>query len=267
MSATTVTARPTARRAVPTGALRKAALGLGFPIFVLIAWQILSTNEIIDPVLFPAPSSIFGTLGDRIQSGELANDLWATLSEVFVGYILSVIIGLPIGVAMGLWRRADYSIEPFVIGLYSAPTIALYPLFIIVTGIGFTTTVVLVVLFAIFPVIINTALGVRLVDQFLVRSAVSFGATRREVLRHVILPASLPSIAAGLELAIGRAITGAVVAELFIGSVGLGYSIGYYSSFLRLADVFLYIFILGILGVILRELMTALERRVRYENR
>jgi NitT/TauT family transport system permease protein len=267
MTATTVTAEAAPRRRVPTRAVRKVALGLGFPIFVLIVWQILSSNEIIDPVLFPAPSSIFGTLDDRIQSGELMRDLGATLSEVFVGYAIAVLIGLPLGVAMGLWKRVDYSFEPFVIGLYSAPTIALYPLLIIVTGIGFTTIVVLVVLFAIFPIIINSALGVRLVDPFTVRSAISFGATRREVLRHVILPASLPSIAAGLELAVGRAITGAVVAELFIGSAGLGYSIGFYSSFLRLADVFLFIFILGILGVFFREVMTALERRVRYENR
>lgn len=255
------------RRRIPTQALRKVGLGLGFPIFVLILWQILTTSEILDPVLFPAPSSIIATLGDRIASGELTRDLWTTFSEVFVAYVLSVIIGVPTGVAMGLWRRVDYSLEPFMIGLYSAPTIALYPLLIVVAGIGFTSIVTLVVLFTIFPIVVNTTLGVRLVDQFLIRSAISFGATRREVLRHVILPASLPSIAAGLELAIGRAITGAVVAELFIGNAGLGYSIGYYSSFLRLADVFLYIFILGIIGVTLRELMTALERRVRYENR
>jgi NitT/TauT family transport system permease protein len=255
------------RRRVPTNALRKLALGLGFPIFVMIVWQILSSNEIIDPVLFPAPADILATFGARVESGELVRDLWTTMSEVFVGYLLSVAIGLPIGVAMGLWRRVDYSLEPFMIGLYSAPTIALYPLLIVVSGIGFTSIVTLVVLFAIFPIVINTALGVRLVDQFLVRSAISFGATRREVMRHVILPASLPSIATGLELSIGRSITGAVVAELFIGNAGLGYSIGYYSSFLRLADVFLFIFILGIIGVTLRELMTALERRVRYENR
>jgi len=251
-------------RRIRPPALRKVALGLGFPIFVLISWEILSTNRIIDPVLFPAPSVIFGTLQDRLESGELTRDLWATLSAVFVGYAISALIGLPIGVAMGLWRRVDFTLEPFVMGLYSAPIIALYPLLIIVSGIGFTTIVVLVVMFAIFPIIINTALGVRLVDPFLVRSAVSFGAARGEVLRHVILPASLPSIVSGMELAVGRAITGAVVAELFIGNAGLGYSIGYYSGFLRLADAFLFIFILGVLGVLLRELVVAIERRVRY---
>jgi NitT/TauT family transport system permease protein len=247
--------------------LRNLGLGLGFPILVLIAWEILSSNKIIDPVLFPPPSKIFGTIGDRIESGELVRDLGTTLWEFFVGYVISVLIGLPIGVAMGLWKRVDYTLEPIMIGLYSAPVIALYPLLIIWTGIGLTSIVVLVVLFTIFPIVINTSLGVRLVDPFLVRSAVSFGATRREVLRHVILPASLPAIASGLELAVGRGLTGAVVAELFIGSAGLGYTIGFYASFLRLADVFLYIFILGILGVLLRELMTAFERRVRYEDR
>lgn len=265
---TATTATPTRRAfGFPGRRLRNLGLGLGFPIFVLIVWEILSSNKIIDPVLFPPPSKIFGTFGDRIESGEMVRDLTATLSEFFVGYVVSVIIGLPIGVAMGLWKRVDYTLEPIMIGLYSAPVIALYPLLIIWTGIGLTSIVVLVVLFTIFPIVINTSLGVRLVDPFLVRSAVSFGATRREVLRHVILPASLPAIASGLELAVGRGLTGAVVAELFIGSAGLGYSIGFYASFLRLADVFLYIFILGILGVLFRELMTAFERRVRYEDR
>jgi ABC-type nitrate/sulfonate/bicarbonate transport system permease component len=261
-----VAARARTIRRIRSPALRKLALGLGFPIFVLILWEILSSTGIVDPVLFPAPSAIFATFGERLESGELARDLAATLSAAVVGYFMSVLIGVPLGVAMGLWRRVDFTLEPFVMGLYSAPIIALYPLLIIVSGIGFTTIVILVVLFTIFPIIINTSLGVRLVDPILVRSAVSFGATRKEVLRHVILPASLPAILSGLELAVGRAITGAVVAELFVGNAGLGFSIGYYSGFLRLADVFLYIFILGGLGVILRELVVAIERRARYET-
>lgn len=266
MNPTAATSTQGARRSLMR-ALRTAGLGLGFPVFALIVWEILSTNRMISPILFPAPSSIFATLELRLESGDLLRDLTATLSESFVGYGLAILIGLPIGLAMGLWRRVDYTLEPFVIGLYSAPVVALYPLLILISGIGFTTIVILVVLFAIFPIVINTALGVRLVDPFLIRAAVSFGATRREVLLKVVLPASLPAIASGLELAVGRALTGAVVGELFIGRAGLGYSIGYYASYVRLADVFLFIFILGILGVTFRNAMTALERRVRYETR
>lgn len=245
--------------------VKGTSLGLGFPILVLIVWEVLADTRVINPVLFPAPSAIFSTLGPRIASGALVHDLTTTLGEFAVGYAFAALIGLPIGLAMGLWRRVDYTVEPLMIGLYSCPVIALYPLLIIAMGLGFTSIVTLIVLFAIFPITVNTALGVKLVDQSLVRAAISFSARRSEVLRKVIMPASLPGIASGLQLAVGRAFTGAVVAELFIGKAGLGYSIGYNASFLRLPDVFLNIFILGILGTALRSVMTAFERRVRYE--
>lgn len=106
---------------------------------------------------------------------------------------------------MGLWQRADYVLEPIVIGLYSAPTIALYPLLIIWFGISFTSIIILVVLFTIFPIIVNTALGVRLVDPVLIRSAVSFGASRREVLQKVVLPAAFPRSLLGSSLQSGAA--------------------------------------------------------------
>lgn len=245
---------------------RRASLGLGFPIMLLVVWEILANAQIINPVLIPPPSAILSTLGARIESGALVSDITTTLGEFFVGYALAALIGLPIGLAMGLWRRVDYLVEPLMIGLYSAPVIALYPLLIIVFGIGFTSIITLIVLFTIFPITVNTALGVKLIEPALVRAAVSFSANRPEVLLKIILPASLPGIASGLQLAVGRAMTGAVVAELFIGKAGLGYSIGYHASYLQLAEVFLNIFILGIMGTSLRSVMTAFERRVRYEG-
>lgn len=245
---------------------RSLGLGLGFPLAVLAVWEFLANARVLDVVLFSQPSAIFASIGPSMESSALQRDIRATLLEVTVGYIAAVIPGLIIGAAMGLWQRVDYVLEPIVIGLYSAPTIALYPLLIIWFGISFTSITILVVLFTIFPIIVNTALGVRLVDPVLIRSAVAFGASRREVLQKVVLPAAMPSIAAGLQLAIGRCFTGAVVAELFIGSAGLGYSIGYYASFLQMNFVFLNVFVVGILGVILTMTMGAVQRRVQYRS-
>lgn len=245
-------------------AARGLALGLGFPLAVLVLWEVLAEAGIIPIPLFSQPSAILAQLGPRIESGEIVRDVRTTMVEFGVGYVVAAIPGLMIGFAMGLWRRVDYVLEPIVIGLYTAPTIALYPLLILWFGLGFVSIITLVVLFTIFPIIVNTALGVRLVDPVLIRSAVSFGATRREVLTKVILPAALPSIVSGLQLAVGRCFTGAVVAELFIGSAGLGYSIGYYASFLQMSVVFLNIFIVGILGVSVTLAMGVLEKRVRY---
>lgn len=245
-------------------AARGVALGLGFPICVLVIWEILAQAGIVPIPLFSHPSAILAELGPSLESGNLQRDIRTTLVEFTVGYVVAAVPGLLIGFAMGLWRRVDYALEPIVIGLYTAPTIALYPLLILWFGLGFVSIITLVVLFTIFPIIVNTALGVRLVDPVLVRSAVSFGATRREVIQKVILPAALPSIVSGLQLAVGRCFTGAVVAELFIGSAGLGYSIGYYASFLQMDAVFLNIFVVGILGVTVTLAMGILERRVHY---
>ncbi len=184
---------------------------------------------------------------------------------LFAGYLLAVVVGLPIGIAMGIWQRVDYAAEPIVMGLYSAPFIALYPLLIIALGIGPLTITAIVFFMTVFMIIVNTSLGVRLVSEILTRTATSFGATRRETVLKVIVPAALPAIVAGLQLGMGRALTGVVVAELFIGSSGIGYSIGYYAGTLQLADVYLGIFILGVLGVSLRALVGALEQRVSYK--
>ena len=105
-----------------------------------------------------------------------------------------------------------------------------------------------------------------MVSEILTRSAASFGATRMETITKVVIPAALPAIVAGLQLAVGRALMGAVIAELFIGSQGLGFRIGFHSGFLRLDDVFLGIFILGALGVALREVVSAIHKRVNYKE-
>ncbi len=247
-------------------AAKSVVLGLGFPIILLALWEALAQARVIPLPLFSQPSEIFGRLGPGLETGELQRDISTTLVEFAVGYVLAAVPGLLIGFAMGLWRRVDYVLEPLVIGLYTAPTIALYPLLILWFGLGFVSIITLVVLFTIFPIIVNTALGVRLVDPVLIRSAVSFGASRRELLLKVVLPAALPSIFSGLQLAVGRCFTGAVVAELFIGSAGLGYSIGYYASFLQMDAVFFNIFVVGILGVTVTLMMGALEKRVRYQD-
>lgn len=246
--------------------VRNLALGLGFPILVGIVWELLAAQGLINTVLFSSPSRIFATLDPKLESGELVRDLVATLRLALVSYVISSVLGLVIGVAMGLWRRVEYVLEPLVIGLYVAPIIALYPLFIIWFGISFIAMVTLVIVFTIFPIIVNASLGVRLVDPVLTRSAIAFAANDREVLTKVTLPAALPAIASGLQLAVGRCLTGVVVAELFIGSEGIGYSIGVYANFLRMSDVFFGIIVIGLLGVTFTYLMGWMESRLRYET-
>jgi ABC-type nitrate/sulfonate/bicarbonate transport system permease component len=249
-----------------TGFAGRAAFGIGFPIVALIVWEIAAELRLVNPALFSQPSTIFGLFVPKLESGELTRDFSATMITVTVGFIASVVPGLILGLAMGLSKRTDYTLEPIVIGLYNLPIIALYPLLILWFGITFTAIIVLVVLFGIFPVIVNTALGIRLVDPVFIRTARSFGASNREILVKVMLPAALPSIVAGLELAMGRVLVGTVVAELFIGREGIGFSIGRYANFLQMGHVYFGIFLIGFVGVILTGAITLLQRRVGYES-
>ncbi len=242
--------------------LRETAISVAFPTVVLALWEALSQAGMLDPRLFSRPSLILAAASQQLASGALARNIGASLGETAAGFALAILVGVPLGVAMGSWRRVDYVLEPYVIGLYSAPIVALYPLLIIWFGLGFSAMLVLVLLFAVFPIVVNTSLGVRLADSVLIRTGRSFGATRFEILTKIVLPAALPSILVGLRLAVGRALIGVVVAELFIGTAGLGYAIGVAAGTLRTADVFVGIFVLGIVGSGLTALVGGVERRL-----
>ncbi len=243
--------------------LQNLLWGLSFPAAVFVLWELMAATGLLNTVLFSRPSLIFAAGWREATTGALWRNLSVSLSEVAVGFVVAVAIGLAIGLAVGSSRRLDYIFEPLIIGLYSAPIVALYPLLILWFGLGFTAMLTLVVLFAVFPVIVNTALGVRLTDRVLLRTAEAFGASRQEVVFKVILPAALPSILAGLRLALGRALIGVVVAELFMGNAGIGFSIGYAAGALRTADVYFGIFVVGAVGVGLTSLMGVLERRLQ----
>ncbi len=242
--------------------VRDLAWSLAVPVVVLALWETLAAAGMLDPRLFSRPSAILAAAAQQVASGALVANAAASLAETALGFVLAALIGVPLGIVMGSWRRVDYMLEPFVIGLYSAPIVALYPLLIIWFGLGFSAMLVLVVLFAVFPIVVNTSLGVRTADSVLVRTGRSFGATPAEIVTKIILPAALPSILAGLRLAAGRALIGVVVAELFMGTAGLGYAIGVAAGTLRTADVFVGIFVLGIVGTGLTALVGAFERRL-----
>jgi NitT/TauT family transport system permease protein len=267
----TIVATPRGAGAAQAPALSVARIGaagrnvlwaLGFPAVLFVVWEALSDARSINPILFSSPGAIARVGWQQISSGVLLANAAVSLGELVAGFALAALLGILVGIAMGVSRRMDYALEPVVIGLYSAPIVALYPLLILWFGLGFTAILVLVVLFGIFPIIVNTALGVRLVDPILMRTGRSFGASPAEVLWKIVLPAALPSIVIGLRLALGRALIGVVVAELFMGSAGLGYAIGVAASQLQTDEVFWGILVLGVLGVSLIELVGLLEHRL-----
>src|SRR6202011_1913641 len=130
------------------------------------------------------------------------------------GFALSIIIGLPLGILMGWYRRLNMALDPFVTFFYSIPRVALTPLLIIWFGIGINSKIAVVFLGALFAIIINAAVGVRNLDPALIKAARSFGASDAQLFRTIVLPGCVPFILAGFRLGLAHALTGVVVAEL-----------------------------------------------------
>jgi len=136
-------------------------------------------------------------------------------TEFFWGFTLAVLFGIPFGIMSGWYKRFFYVTEPFVASLYATPRVSLLPLIIIWVGIGIMSKVVIIFLAAIFPVLINTRDGVKTTPQNLLNAARSFGASHGQMFRTVVLPSTVPFIISGLRLAVGRALIGVFVGELY----------------------------------------------------
>jgi NitT/TauT family transport system ATP-binding protein len=213
----------------------------------------------VDPIFFSYPTAIVSALPVMLQSGELQKALLLTLEGLVIGFILSIVIGVAIGLLMGRYRLIDYFVDLQVSALYSTPNVALIPLLILWFGLGMTSKIVIVFLAAVFPIIVNTYGGVRNVSRSLVEIAQAEGAVERQIFGKIIVPASLPFIMSGIRLAVGRAVVGMVVAEMFTAMSGLGGAIVYYSNAFATDKLFVVIILLALLGVGLTETVKLLE--------
>lgn len=229
-------------------------------VLILAVWEIYARVKGINPLFFSYPSEIWRGFVTWYQ-GPLFGDLKTSATEFVVGLLLGA-IGIPVGLVIGSVRRLSLALDPLINGLYSTPTLALTPLFVIWFGLGLQSKVAIVTILAFFPLVINTADGVRTVDRQLVQAARSFGAHRIQLYRDVIFPGTLPFIVSGIRLAIGRAIIGVVIGE-FIASVdGVGYRIRAAAASFRTAEYLAGVMVLIIFAIALTSLLKVAERRL-----
>ena len=230
---------------------------------VLIAgWQLIVSAGLVDPFLVASPAKVASALVDQIESGLIFEHLKVSMVELAVGFGIASVLGITWGVLMGWYGSLNDAFDPFVWLGYSAPLVALYPVFLLIFGLGTRTVIAICVLLAVFPILVNTRAGVREVDPRLIQAARSFGATDRQLFTKVVLPASLPYVMAGLRLGLGRGLVGVVVGEFFVGDKGLGYSVAYYAGLLRTTDMIVQVVVIGAIGVLLTTLLGVLERRI-----
>lgn len=227
---------------------------------ILGAWEIV--GRLVNPLLFAPPSAVARAAVDVIGSGELWRYLKVSLKVFAIGMSLGTVVGIPLGVAMARLRVLDLSLEPFVIAVYSTPMVALIPLLVIWLGFGDGAKSAVIFLFALFPILLNTYQGVKSVEPKLLEVAQSFRSSERALWLDVIMPSSLPFIVAGIRLALGRALVGMVVADLYTAVSGIGYLIARYAQTIQIDRLLVPVVTLSALGVTLVQGLRWLEAKV-----
>jgi ABC-type nitrate/sulfonate/bicarbonate transport system permease component len=252
--------RATAMERVRRALLSPNAVRAVAVVAFFVVWEYFGRR--MDPIFMAPPSAIFDAAVQLIANGALKKALIESLGPFAVGMVLTVVIGIALGIVMAQWRVLEYVLDPFINALYAIPRIALVPLIILWAGLEFAGKVTILVSVAVFPIVVNTYSGIRDVRGSMLEIGRAYGATESQIFFKIVLPAALPFIMAGIRLSVGLAIIGIIVAEFFTAISGLGGMIVEYANVFATAKLFVPIIVIALVGVVLTELVMWLERRM-----
>jgi ABC-type nitrate/sulfonate/bicarbonate transport system permease component len=225
-----------------------------------LLWEIVGRTQ--NAYLLPPLSKIFSAWTELLISGQLFHALLVSLQALVLGFLLSIGLGVPLGLIMGRYRKLESFLDIYMTALLAVPMISFIPFLVIAFGLGLQSRVWIVFLFAFVIITINTAAGVRNVDPTLTEMARSFGARENELFLKVILPAALPMIMAGIRLGMGRAILGMVTSEMILSAVGFGVMLMTFGASFNSPALFATILTIVLLAVALLALIQYLDRRL-----
>lgn len=227
---------------------------------LLAAWEFFGRD--VNPIFGSYPSAIAIAFWQMLVSGELIRALLQSMKAFLAGFVFAIVVGVPVGLLIGRSRTLEAAIGVLVTGAYAMPLVALVPLLVLWLGLGFAVKAAVVFLMAVFPIIINTWLGVRAVPKTLIEVGKSFVASDFTILWRIALPATIPYIMAGIKLAVGRAVVAVVIAEFFTTISGLGAIIINSADNFDTARMFVPIIVLMVLATGLNALVGVVERKV-----
>jgi len=222
-------------------------------------WEIVGRHT---SAAFMVPlSTTLVRLWSMVASGQLVTQLLNSAALFATGFALALVVGAPLGLLLARVRSLRIAVEPYVMILYATPMVALIPFILSMMGFGFVPKVLVVFLFAIFPILYNTVEGARSIKPELIEVARSFRSSEWALWRDVMVPYTLPFTMTGVRQAIGRGLVGMVAAEFFLSSTGLGQIIMTASQNFDTAGVFASILIIGLIGVGLMRVGLYIEAR------
>jgi len=237
-------------------------LRYSMPFVVLILWQLASDLEILDPDYFPSPTTIWSAAVELVENGRLWTAMFDTGWRTLQGFFWGSLIGFVFGVILGTSRLVRAALEPVLYAFWTVPKLAILPLLLLIFGFGDTPQIILIVLNTMFLVLIPTIAAMAGVAETYRETGRSFGMNRRQMLFHVLLPASLPEVFVALKLAAGASVLVAVAAEFVNGNTGLGYLIWNSWQVFLPEPMYVGIVIVAVLGAAFTLLIGAIGRRV-----
>jgi NitT/TauT family transport system permease protein len=253
------------KRRTGTAFFRRRAIGAVLPILIIIGWEIAATlidNEFILPRVESVLAILAAPTVDILGSGSLIDNALLSIERVLLGFGLAAAVGIPVGIVMGYWKRAEDFLDPAIQLFRPIPPLAWIPLALAWFKTGIVSMTFIIFIGAVFPVLLNTVDGVKSVNRTWVESAFTFGATQAQILRKVILPAALPTVWTGLRLGFGIAWMCVVAAEMLPGTTsGLGYLIMYAYNWGQSQVIIAGMIVIGLIGLGIDGLFRVIENR------
>lgn len=243
--------------------IKRFLLAVSLPLFILLLWFISTHFKFIDPLFLPKINSVADVLQSEFIEGELWEHLKVTVLRSFAGFILSAMIGVPLGLLIGRIRWLAQATQPTIDFFRSVPASALFPLFLFMFGVGDIAKIAVVIYAAGLIVLVNTAYGAMQVKKTYLLAAEVMGATKLQSFLKIIVPGSTPGIFAGLRIALSLSFVLIVVTEMFIGTnEGLGYYIINAQMVYRIPEMYAGIIITGFVGYAANIALLQIEKRV-----
>ena len=232
-------------------------------IFVFILWELLGNLKVIDPFLTSTPSRMLKSLITIYNEGTLFRHIWVTCYETILGFLLGTILGTIAAVLLWWSDFASKVAEPYLVVLNALPKVALAPIIIFWVGNGLKAIVLIALLISIVVTIISVLAGFKEVDEDKIKLLKTFGASKLQLLLHLIIPASIPTLISALKINVGLSWVGVIMGEFLVAKDGLGFLIVYGGQISQLDMVMMSIIVLAVLAYLMYALVSIIEKRLK----